>query len=122
MTKSQMNDFKSKMKINEGEEWNDFSKDNKEIHNYIINNSFQKAGLRRFKSEKIYVDKLKPLNETKSSTQNAFGKILDQYSRLNSEFSNRILTTSPDVSVSTNLGPWVNSCLLYTSPSPRDCQ
>ena len=43
MTKSQMNDFKLKMKINEGEEWNDFSKDNKEIHNYIINNSFQKG-------------------------------------------------------------------------------
>ena len=36
MTKSQMNDFKSKMKINEGEEWNDFSKDNKEIHNLSL--------------------------------------------------------------------------------------
>ena len=31
MTKSQMNDFKSKMKINEGDEWNDFSKENKEL-------------------------------------------------------------------------------------------
>ena len=120
MTKSQMNDFKSKMKINEGEEWNDFSKDNKEIHNYIINNSFQKAGLRRFKSEKISVDKLKPLNETKSSTQNAFGKLLDQYSRLNSEFSNRILTTSPDVSVSTNLGPWVNRVGLFSREESQD--
>lgn len=120
MTKSQMNDFKSKMKINEGEEWNDFSKDNKEIHNFIINNSFQKAGFRRFKSEKVSVDKLKPLNETKSSTQNAFGKLLDLYSRLNSEFSNRILTTSPDVSVSTNLGPWVNRVGLFSREESQD--
>src|SRR3546814_5646347 len=42
------------------------------------------------------------------STQEGFGKILNEIARDKSPLAERIVTTSPDVTVSTNLGPWVN--------------
>ena len=47
------------------------------------------------------------------ATQAAFGKIILDLSRGKSELANRIVTTSPDVTVSTNLGPWVNQRGLF---------
>jgi pyruvate dehydrogenase E1 component len=47
----------------------------------------------------------------KLSTQQAFGEILAEIGRGHgeaAELAQRIVTTSPDVTVSTNLGPWVN--------------
>ena len=42
------------------------------------------------------------------STQDGFGRILNEIARSDSDLADRIVTTSPDVTVSTNLGPWVN--------------
>ena len=42
------------------------------------------------------------------STQEAFGRILGDIAASDAELAQRIVTTSPDVTVSTNLGPWVN--------------
>src|SRR6266566_2263040 len=42
------------------------------------------------------------------STQEAFGRILGDIAAGDSALADRIVTTSPDVTVSTNLGPWVN--------------
>ena len=39
---------------------------------------------------------------------------------MDSEFSSRILTTSPDVSVSTNLGAWVNRKGLFSREETED--
>ncbi len=44
----------------------------------------------------------------RQSTQEAFGRLLGDIAAGNSELAQRIVTTSPDVTVSTNLGPWVN--------------
>ncbi len=48
-----------------------------------------------------------------TSTQAAFGRILDAIAKTDSELARRIVTTSPDVTVSTNLGPWVNRRQLF---------
>ena len=48
-----------------------------------------------------------------TSTQAAFGRILDQIAKSDSELARRIITTSPDVTVSTNLGAWVNRRQLF---------
>ena len=45
---------------------------------------------------------------TRMSTQEGFGRILSDLSRESDGFADRIVTTSPDVTISTNLGPWVN--------------
>ncbi|MBM3568626.1 MAG: transketolase [Alphaproteobacteria bacterium] len=49
----------------------------------------------------------------KQSTQEGFGRIMTELGRAESEFARRILTTSPDVTVSTNLGGWVNHRNLF---------
>ena len=43
-----------------------------------------------------------------TSTQDAFGVILNEIGKVKSNNIKRIITTSPDVTVSTNLGSWVN--------------
>jgi pyruvate dehydrogenase E1 component len=47
------------------------------------------------------------------STQAAFGRILLDLSKAGGALADRILTTSPDVTVSTNLGAWVNQRGLF---------
>ena len=47
------------------------------------------------------------------STQAAFGKILLDLAKGGSPLADRIVTTSPDVTVSTNLGAWVNQRGLF---------
>ncbi len=47
------------------------------------------------------------------STQAAFGRILLEIAKAGGPLADRIVTTSPDVTVSTNLGPWVNARGLF---------
>jgi pyruvate dehydrogenase E1 component len=47
------------------------------------------------------------------STQEGFGRLLNELSRDQGGFTERIVTTSPDVTVSTNLGPWVSRRGLF---------
>ena len=47
------------------------------------------------------------------STQAAFGRILLDLSKAGGPLADRVLTTSPDVTVSTNLGAWVNQRGLF---------
>jgi pyruvate dehydrogenase E1 component len=54
------------------------------------------------------------------STQAAFGRILLDLSKAGGELADRIVTTSPDVTVSTNLGAWVNQRGLFRRSEMRD--
>jgi pyruvate dehydrogenase E1 component len=54
------------------------------------------------------------------STQAAFGNLLNEIGRENSELSRAIVTTSPDVTVSTNLGAWVNRRGLFGTNAQGD--
>ncbi|HEY8592430.1 MAG TPA: transketolase [Sphingomicrobium sp.] len=47
------------------------------------------------------------------STQAAFGRIMLDLSKAGGDLADRIVTTSPDVTVSTNLGAWVNQRGLF---------
>jgi pyruvate dehydrogenase E1 component len=47
------------------------------------------------------------------STQAAFGRILLDLSKAGGDLADRVVTTSPDVTVSTNLGAWVNQRGLF---------
>ena len=55
-----------------------------------------------------------------ASTQSGFGKILDEIARAGGPLADAIVTTSPDVTVSTNLGPWVNRRGLFARDSLAD--
>ena len=55
------------------------------------------------------------------STQSGFGALLNELAReKQSELVARIVTTSPDVTVSTNLGPWVNRRGLFAREALAD--
>ena len=60
------------------------------------------------------------VNSRQISTQAAFGKIMSDLSKQDSELSRRIVTTSPDVTVSTNLGGFVNRRGLFSRLQSRD--
>jgi len=70
---------------------------------------FNAKGRRRLQAPAIEVGALPlPAIRGEMSTQQGFGQILAEIARGNSKLAERIVTTSPDVTVSTNLGPWVN--------------
>jgi pyruvate dehydrogenase E1 component len=54
------------------------------------------------------------------STQEGFGKIMNEIARAGGEFAARVVTTSPDVTVSTNLGGWVNQSGIFARRDRAD--
>ena len=60
-----------------------------------------------------------PVGE-EQSTQAAFGRILLDLSKAGGDLAERIVTTSPDVTVSTNLGAWVNQRGLFRRSDTPD--
>ena len=54
------------------------------------------------------------------STQMGFGKVLDELASAAAPLADRIVTTAPDVTVSTNLGPWVNRRGLFARAAMAD--
>ena len=54
-----------------------------------------------------------------TSTQEAFGRILTRLGDVDG-VAERIVTTSPDVSVSTNLGGWINKCGVFAPAEAID--
>jgi pyruvate dehydrogenase E1 component len=62
---------------------------------------------------KVTVPALPAPSGEEQSTQAAFGRILLELSKAGGELADRIVTTSPDVTVSTNLGAFVNQRGLF---------
>jgi pyruvate dehydrogenase E1 component len=112
MTIDQMRAFKGANNILDGEEWSrsaGLNRDSRELQRALARVLFNSRGRRRLSAQKIEVGKL-PLPSLKGpmSTQHGFGLILQEIARSQTQLAERIVTTSPDVTVSTNLGPWVN--------------
>lgn len=68
----------------------------------------------------VPVPTLVPPADAEQSTQAAFGKILLDLARSSHPLADRIVTTSPDVTVSTNLGAWVNRRGLFRRQEVAD--
>ncbi|HEX4194776.1 MAG TPA: transketolase, partial [Stellaceae bacterium] len=56
----------------------------------------------------------------RGSTQEGFGRVLFELARSGSDLAQRVVTTSPDVTVSTNLGGWVNQVGLFARAAHGD--
>ena len=74
---------------------------------------FNAKGRRRYQAAVVPVAPLPAPAGAVMSTQEGFGKILNELAREDSPLAQRIVTTSPDVTVSTNLGGWVNRRGLF---------
>ncbi|WP_341367028.1 transketolase [Yoonia sp. BS5-3] len=122
MTKAQMLDWQNDMGVLEGQEWNPFATIENEagFKGFLDRVPFFAAGIRRYDDDFLPVPKVELENDREISTQMGFGKILDTLSKGNSTLADRILTTSPDVTGTTNLGPWVNRRKLFARTAQAD--
>ncbi|MBT7760401.1 MAG: transketolase, partial [Rhodospirillaceae bacterium] len=113
MSPDQMAEFQSRMNVPGGEEWEPFAGldvEPDELREFLDQVPFVQGPPRRRQAATIAVPASLPKPETEKpiSTQDAFGRILFDIAAGDDEFARRIVTTSPDVTVSTNLGGWVN--------------
>ncbi|MGE3905531.1 MAG: 1-deoxy-D-xylulose-5-phosphate synthase N-terminal domain-containing protein [Reyranellaceae bacterium] len=123
MSPEQMREFRRLMQIDEGHEWDRFAgldMDADRLEQFLKNVPFNASGRRRFADDAIEVPPLVAPATKKSSTQQGFGQILNELAGGESKLAQRIVTTSPDVTVSTNLGAWVNRRGVFNRQEAAD--
>ncbi|MBV8523134.1 MAG: transketolase [Acetobacteraceae bacterium] len=132
MTKEQMESFRAKMEIRPGQEWDigeGLDVPESTLRAFLERCPFAQpltAQGRALSAATIVVPEVFPtpkLAGRKMSTQAGFGDILAEIGRGQGEFralAAHIMTTSPDVTVSTNLGPWVNRRGIFDRHARND--
>ena len=124
MNKTQLLAFQEQQGIQKGDEWEPFAGlalSHQDIAHYLARVPFNAKGTRRFNGPTIALPEFASAASTGSaSTQAGFGRILDEIAKRGGPLADRILTMSPDVTVSTNLGPWVNRRGLFSMESRED--
>ena len=124
MNVAQMEAFREANAIAPGQEWDKFAglrHDADALQAFLDAVPFAAKGARRLSAERVGIDRIDiPQASGPASTQEGFGRVLADISRGDSELAKRIVTTSPDVTVSTNLGPWVNQRGLFAREERSD--
>lgn len=124
MTPTQVDALRETMNVRTGHEWDMFEGMNnpeQAVRDFLKTVPFVQRGRRRFDAAKIAVpEKLQFNGQPAMSTQQGFGFIMHEIARSDTPFASRIVTTSPDVTVSTNLGTWVNRRGLFSRETTAD--
>lgn len=124
LTPAQMEAFRAAMNIRPGHEWDKFEgldRPASELDAFIRAAPFNALKQRRLSSDIIPVPADLPMPvQAEMSTQQGFGLIMNEIGRGNDELAARIVTTAPDVTVSTNLGAWVNRRGLFAQEAVAD--
>jgi len=112
MSPEQMATYQQAEGIATGEEWEPLAglgARTDDVRRFIAAAPFAQGGARKFAAPVVSVPTNLPVPKAPAmATQEAFGRILSELARGDSELADRIVTASPDVTVSTNLGAWVN--------------
>ena len=123
MTVPQMAGFRTRMNVREGHEWDraeGTGLGEVQLDRLIGRIPFFATGTRRLGTPVIGVPPVKAPEDREISTQAAFGKMLDALATSDHPMADRIVTASPDVTVSTNLGPWVNRRGIFAKTELAD--
>ena len=129
MNPTQIVELRERLGVKEGEEWDAFSglsdADAKTLKRIVETAPFaaRKNGLRQ--AERIKTPTadtfLKAVEgDAEQATQTAFGKVMFEIAKTSDEFAGRVVTTSPDVTVSTNLGGFVNRRSVFQRRAHED--
>ncbi|MDP1732544.1 MAG: transketolase [Devosia sp.] len=123
MTGAQIESLRAAMNIRPGHEWDRF--EGLAIEPEILDAFLASVPFNTQKSRRLGAPRIAPVGPQfvgrgVTSTQTAFGKILDAIAKTDSELASRIVTSSPDVTVSTNLGAWVNRRHLFARREMAD--
>ncbi len=124
MTEAQMEAFRRRMGIGENEEWSRFAGldiDRSLLGAFLRGTPFAAVYPRRKEPAKIPVpDRLEAPRRPTMSTQDGFGRVLNELARGDAPLAARVVTASPDVTVSTGLGAWVNRRGLFAREAAAD--
>jgi len=118
MTETQMETFRQRMEVPQGAEWEAFAglpRAEADYRAFLENTAFSQRAKTKPSVPRVAVPPAEtfPRPTGRQSTQVAFGKVLNDLARLGGPLADAIVTTSPDVTVSTNLGGWVNQRGLF---------
>ena len=123
MTPTQTESLRAAMNIRPGHEWDKFeglAVAPAELERFLERVPFA-AGERQHDAARIEVPAQLPVTiQPVMSTQAGFGALLNELGREHSAIAERVVTASPDVTVSTNLGPWVNRRGLFAREKMAD--
>jgi pyruvate dehydrogenase E1 component len=127
MSAEQMDGFRGAMGIKPGEEWDRFAGLDvapSELERFLAAVPFTQRYPRRATTPAVEVPASLAAPKVDAgkamSTQEGFGRILFDLAGGDSALARRIVTTSPDVSVSTNLGGWINRRSLFDRRDQSD--
>lgn len=122
MTSAQIDQLRTAHGVREGQEWERFEGLERaaELEDFVAKVPFNTDRSRRLSSPAVPTIGPQFVGSGPISTQAAFGRILDAIAKTDSELARRIVTTSPDVTVSTNLGSWVNRRNLFARREQAD--
>jgi pyruvate dehydrogenase E1 component len=120
LTEEQIDAFRSALGLSELTEWDRFDPDSPEgqlcaLVGGEINNQRATSRPRLPIPDRVRA----PVSSGEVSTQVAFGRVLTSLGDVDG-VADRIVTTAPDVSISTNLGGWINKTGVYTSDERDD--
>jgi pyruvate dehydrogenase E1 component len=124
MNPGQVDTLRDAMAVRTGHEWDRFeglqaAPDRLEAFLRAV--PFNARGARRTTAAVIPVpDALLPPTAAEMSTQHGFGLLLHELAKGDTQLARRIVTASPDVTVSTNLGGWVNRRGLFAREEVAD--
>lgn len=127
MTPNQVEALRQALAVPEGEEWEPYAGvpagEADDLRAFVEASPFAQPADRRPVAPVIPIPSRAefPAPDGKEqSTQAAFGRILLDLSKLDHPIAGRLVTTSPDVTVSTNLGGFVNHRGLFRRRETRD--
>jgi len=124
MTPDQTAVFRDAMAVREGHEWDRFEGlglPEERLAAFLAEVPFNARGRRRYSGDAVAVpERLAFTPQAVASTQGGFGQIMNELARSDTPLAERIVSMSPDVTVSTNLGPWVNRRGLFARESLAD--
>ncbi|MFC0242433.1 transketolase [Rhodopseudomonas telluris] len=124
MTPAQIEAYRAAQNICPGHEWDRFeglTQDTAALDALLRSAPLNGGGERRLRAPVVDVpDRLSFKPSPQMSTQQGFGLILNELARGDSALASRIVTASPDVTVSTNLGAWVNRRGLFARAEKAD--
>ncbi len=116
MTAEQMADFQRAMGVPEGAEWDRFTGTEPTadvLERFMADGPLAVGRTSAVRTQSIPVTPFTTPAGATASTQEAFGRILNELARRDDPLSRHVVSTSPDVTISTNLAPWVNQRGLF---------
>ncbi len=124
MNPDQMASFKRAMNIPDGAEWDRFAGLDiapERLEAFLAEVPFARRFPRGYDAPPVAVPAAFDVpRRATASTQEGFGRLLDGLAREGGALADRIVTCSPDVTVSTNLGPWVNRRGIFAAHARAD--